>query len=92
MPDETMTYKTAMSELSQIVNHLQKPDDVDVDDLVTKVTRAKRLIAFCEAKVTQADAQIKTLVADLSADDSKSSVMNEEQLERDGAPDEQIPF
>ena len=65
MKTNQMTYRQAMAELKTIVERLRDGEDVDVDELVADVARAKELIGFCGAKVKRADATIKGIVAEL---------------------------
>ena len=65
MQTNQMTYRQAMRELKTVVDRLRDGDDVDVDELVADVARAKELIGFCGAKVKKADATIKGIVAEL---------------------------
>lgn len=67
--DDPITYRDAMTELQEIVTRLRDTVDVDVDDLVKDVARAKKLIDFCGSKIKKADVAIKTIVADLRAED-----------------------
>lgn len=73
MTDETdpPLYREAMAELQQIVDRLRGANDVDVDDLVRDVARAKELINFCSAKIRRADAEIKSIVGDLQPRDGE---------------------
>ena len=65
MQTNQMTYRQAMGELKTIVARLRDGEDVDVDELVADVARAKELIDFCGAKIKKADAKIKDIVAEL---------------------------
>ena len=64
-PNESLSYREAMVELQKIVNRLRDTENVDVDDLVKDVARAKELIDFCGSKIKRADAEIKTIVNEL---------------------------
>ena len=65
--DQPKSYREAMGELEEILGRLRGSDDVDVDELVKDVARAKHLLDFCGAKIRRADAAIKTIVAELQA-------------------------
>src|SRR3954468_15759061 len=65
--NQPQSYREAMAELKGILDRLRGGDDVDVDELVTDVARAKVLLDFCGAKIRRADAAIKTIVAELQA-------------------------
>jgi exodeoxyribonuclease VII small subunit len=75
MPDATksLSYREAMAELQTIVTRLRDTEDVDVDDLVTDVARAKELIDFCGAKIKRADAAIKTIVGEIQVPDAQAN-------------------
>ena len=76
MPDatKTLSYREAMTELQTIVTRLRETEDVDVDDLVTDVARAKELIDFCGEKIKRADAAIKNIVGEIQVADSQAPV------------------
>jgi exodeoxyribonuclease VII small subunit len=91
MKTSEMTYREAMTKLTEIVNRLRDSENVDVDELVTDVGRAKELIRFCDGKIKRADAAIKGIVSELQTDDEAVTVP----AKCDEAPDEDvadIPF
>ena len=61
-------YRQAMTELTGIVKRLRDSENVDVDELVTDVARAKELIHFCDGKIKKADAAIKGIVSELQTE------------------------
>jgi exodeoxyribonuclease VII small subunit len=63
------SYREAMNDLEEIVNRLSNATDIDVDDLVDDVTRAKTLIIFCQEKINSAESKIKDLVRDIKNED-----------------------
>src|SRR4051812_24107613 len=65
--NQPRSYREAMAELQDILERLRGSDDVDVDELVKDVARAKQLLDFCGGKIKRADAAIKTIVAELQA-------------------------
>lgn len=65
---EAKTYREAMDELQQIVMRLREADDVDVDELLRDVSRAKALIDFCGDKIRRADVQIQNVLRALRSD------------------------
>jgi exodeoxyribonuclease VII small subunit len=75
----TPTYREAMGELQNIVDRLRDTEDIDVDDLVTDVARAKELITFCGGKIKRADAAIQTIVQELQADGTAKTADAEEE-------------
>ena len=62
--DETR-YSDAMKELNEIVEDMKTSEDVDVDDLVVNVGRAKELLDFCGQKIQRASTQIQNVVTAL---------------------------
>lgn len=91
-----LTYRDAMGELQGIVDRLRDSEDIDVDDLVNDVSRAKELIGFCGGKIKRADAAIKTIVQELQADGNAQPADVEEEPADTGtvsaAQGEDIPF
>ena len=71
--NESLSYRNAMSELQEIVTRLRDTENVDVDDLVTDVARAKELIDFCGGKIKRADAAIKTIVGELQVAETQGT-------------------
>ncbi len=45
-----MKYEAAVEELQGIINQLEN-DEVNMDDLLEKVQRAKELLVFCKEKL-----------------------------------------
>lgn len=65
-----LTYRQAMDELKRIVERLREAEDVDVDELLRDVSRAKALIDFCGSRIHHADVQIQNVLQGLrSAED-----------------------
>jgi exodeoxyribonuclease VII small subunit len=65
---ERLTYLQASEELRQIVDGLQKAQDIDVDDLMAQVDRAKQLIDFCGAKIKRAEVHVSSVLDELQPD------------------------
>ena len=70
--NDNLTYRAAMTELQTIVNRLRDTEDIDVDELVNDVARAKVLVDFCNSKIQRADLAIKTIVGELQVGDAQS--------------------
>lgn len=93
MKTNQMTYRQAMGELKTIVDRLRDGEDVDVDELVVDVARAKELIDFCGAKVKKADAAIKGIVSELqTAQETTLVAAASGGVSRNGDGAEDIPF
>lgn len=58
---KTLTYQAAQEELQIILAELQE-EAVSVDDLSKKVQRAAELIAFCQNKLRDTEAEINAIL------------------------------
>lgn len=56
-----MNYQSALKELQDILIDLQE-EAVNIDDLSQKVQRAAELIAFCQNKLRQTEAEISSIL------------------------------
>lgn len=63
-PVAELGYAEALEELETILRELEG-DNVDVDRLTERVTRARALIARCRERIGDARVQIEQVVADL---------------------------
>lgn len=83
---EPKGYAEAMREVESILAELDS-SSVDVDVIATKVERAGFLIAWCNERITSAQATIDLLIADLRvADDSED--FDEDEFEDDEDDDD----
>lgn len=57
------TYSQALSRLEQIVSQIDN-NELDIDQLADKIKEANGLIAFCQSKLTKADAEIEKILAE----------------------------
>ena len=62
-----LTYKEAASRLDEIVRRIES-ESPDVDELTGLVKEAVKLSKHCREKLTQADKQLTSLMAQLSED------------------------
>lgn len=60
--EKSIKYEAAIEELQQIVDQMEG-DELDIDQLATKLKRAQQLIKLCRAKLTKTDEEIKKLLA-----------------------------
>ena len=58
MKKEELTYEQAMKDLSSIVAKIES-GQMDIDSLASNLKDAKELIAFCKAKLTKVEADVK---------------------------------
>ena len=64
MQDEQLTYTSAMKELEEIVQKLQRPD-CEIDQLCQLTERSVKLLAFCKEKLTKTEEQLVKLLDSL---------------------------
>lgn len=60
-PKENLTYASAMKELEEIVQKLQRPD-CEIDQLCQLTERSVKLLAFCKDKLTKTDEKLVKLL------------------------------
>lgn len=60
---QEMTYDSAMNELQAIVNEVQS-EQIGIDELSRKITRAAELIAFCREKLRLTEGELRLLFTD----------------------------
>ena len=66
MKNVKITYTEAKAELEKIVALIES-DELDVDQLSTKVKRASELVAFCKNKLTETDTELQKILEELNA-------------------------
>lgn len=59
--EEKLTYASAMKELEEIVQKLQRPD-CEIDQLCQLTERSVKLLAFCKEKLTKTDEELVKLL------------------------------
>ena len=57
-----MTYTQAVTELEQLVQKMQDPQ-CSIDNLTDYTKRSKELLDICRKKLTEADEQLKQILA-----------------------------
>ena len=57
-----MTYTQAVTELEEIVHKMQDPQ-CSIDNLTDYTKRSKQLLDICRKKLTEADEQLKQILA-----------------------------
>ena len=62
------SYAAAMDELERILQEIEA-DDVDVDVLTERVTRAAELIRWCRERITTTRVEVERVVAELDEPD-----------------------
>tara|TARA_B110000438_G_C15784910_1_gene637972 strand:- start:894 stop:1121 length:228 start_codon:yes stop_codon:yes gene_type:complete len=59
--EKNLTYKKALEELEKILLGLES-DEVDVDELAKKVSRANILLKHCQERLTTAQLEVETII------------------------------
>ena len=59
---EEMTYTQPVTELEQLVQKMQDPQ-CSIDNLPDYTKRSKELLSICRKKLTEADEQLKQILA-----------------------------
>jgi exodeoxyribonuclease VII small subunit len=68
-PDEPILYKDALLELEKILDQIEG-DEVDLDELASKVERAATLLQLCRGRIAQTEQQVRRIIEDLDEDAS----------------------
>jgi exodeoxyribonuclease VII small subunit len=63
-PVTELTYTQAISELEQIIAHMQS-DKCDIDKLSDYTRRATELLKECKKRLTASDQELRTILASL---------------------------
>ncbi|MBR5717277.1 MAG: exodeoxyribonuclease VII small subunit [Bacteroidales bacterium] len=66
MQDEQLTYTSAIKELEEIVQKLQRTD-CEIDQLCQLTERSIKLLTFCKDKLTKTDEQLVKLLEGLDS-------------------------
>ena len=61
MEENKLSYKEAMAEIEEIVVKLED-NQLDVDELSSKVKRVSELIAFCKSKLHETEEEVETIL------------------------------
>lgn len=66
MKNEEISYREAKAEIEKIVALIES-DELDIDQLSSKVKRASQLVAFCKQKLTETDAELQKILEELNS-------------------------
>ncbi|MBP3535428.1 MAG: exodeoxyribonuclease VII small subunit [Muribaculaceae bacterium] len=64
-PVKELTYTQAVSELEQILAHMQS-DKCDIDKLSAYTRRATELLMECRSRLTATDEELRSILAELN--------------------------
>jgi len=63
MNTEELTYEAALAQLEKLAREMEA-GEVPIDLLAAKLKEAQTLLAFCKAKLTKADEEVKKLLGE----------------------------
>jgi exodeoxyribonuclease VII small subunit len=64
MEKKKITYKEAITEIEEILEKLEN-EELDVDELATKVKRVSQLLKFCKDKLTGTEKEIQGIIDEM---------------------------
>ncbi len=65
MAKEKITYKSAVSEIEQILELMEK-EELDVDEMSEKVKRVSELIRICRQKLLQTQEEVEKVLKEIA--------------------------
>lgn len=68
MSENTIKYNEAVKEIEEILRQIEN-EELDVDDLATKVKRAYLLLRLCKEKLHSTEQDIEKIMKDFTGDD-----------------------
>ncbi len=57
------TYESALAELKEIIERIQN-DDINIDDLATNISKASKLVKYCQEKLRGVEKDVSKLIED----------------------------
>ena len=69
MPE--IKYSKAIERLDEIISKIES-DDIDVDELSTRVKEAVNLVKICRAKIDKAEMEVKQVVDDFDKESKEN--------------------
>lgn len=67
MEKKKLTYKEAICEIESIISQMEN-DDMDVDELTSKVKRASLLLKFCREKLFETESEVEKVIKEIEKD------------------------
>lgn len=64
MAKSTITYTQAITEIEEILVHIEN-EDLDVDDLTQKVKRVAQLLQICKDKLHSTEKEVEKIIKDM---------------------------
>jgi len=67
MTDKKLTYNQAVSEIEDILQRMEN-EELDVDELSTKVKRVSELVRFCRDKLKNTEDEVEKVLKEMDDD------------------------
>lgn len=80
-------YGEAVEEIEKILLSIDR-DEIDIDDLSTKVARAAELIRLCQSKLRETEMKVTQVLAGLEAEAGGESAEERDEAEEDAEGEE----
>lgn len=64
MEDKSVTYRMAIEEIEAILKKIEN-QDLDVDDLGSKLKRVNELVRFCKKKLLTAEKEVEKILGEM---------------------------
>ncbi len=88
---ETIEFKSAISELEAISQWFQN-EDIDLDEGLKKLNRAKELIASCKGRLSQVENEFNTLKKEIGSTSAPYIADEEVVLIKKNVSNDELPF
>ncbi|HOG05400.1 MAG: exodeoxyribonuclease VII small subunit [Paludibacter sp.] len=62
---QKQTYTTAITELENILKQLENTEEINMDEIASKLKRASELMEFCKKQLHMIDQDLEKMIADL---------------------------
>jgi len=62
---QKQTYTTAITELENILKQLENTEEINIDEIASKLKRASELMEFCKKQLHLIDQDLEKMIADL---------------------------
>lgn len=91
-PIAGMSFEEALDELDRIVNQLEKPGAVTLDQSIELYERGEKLREICEKRLRDAEMRVEKILVNKDGEASETAPLDEQKPAPSGGPDDEIPF
>lgn len=85
--EKKIDFKSAMKELEEINLWFQN-EEIDLDEGLIKLKRAKELIALCKGRLTEVENEFTTLKKEMASGEMLEEII----IEKGSVSDDELPF